>query len=89
MFGSALRSWFRFPVKPIPHVIERATLSDSVGFLRGLRFPPTYITNQVFQQISEKRVENLKIMCFLPLPQSHWNTKKTTSLANPERKEPL
>jgi hypothetical protein len=23
------------------HVIERATLSDSVGFLRGLRFPPT------------------------------------------------
>jgi hypothetical protein len=30
----------RFPVKPIPHVIEIATLSDSVGFLRGL-FPPT------------------------------------------------
>jgi hypothetical protein len=26
---------------PIPHVIKRATLSDSVGFLRGLRFPPT------------------------------------------------
>jgi hypothetical protein len=24
----------------------RATLSDSVGFLRGLRFPPTYITNR-------------------------------------------
>jgi hypothetical protein len=22
------------------HVIERATLSDSVGFLQGLRFPP-------------------------------------------------
>jgi hypothetical protein len=27
-------------------VIERATLSDSVGFLRGLRFPPTNITNR-------------------------------------------
>jgi hypothetical protein len=33
-------------LRPIPHVIERATLSDSVGFLRGLRFPPTYITNR-------------------------------------------
>jgi hypothetical protein len=29
-----LRLWVRFPVRPIPHVIERATLSDSVGFLR-------------------------------------------------------
>jgi hypothetical protein len=26
-------------------VIEWATLSDKVGFLRGLRFSPTYITN--------------------------------------------
>jgi hypothetical protein len=26
---------------PIPPVIEMATLSDSVGFLQGLRFPPT------------------------------------------------
>jgi hypothetical protein len=42
---SPLRWWVRFPVKPIPHVIERATLSDSVGFLRELQFPPTYITN--------------------------------------------
>jgi hypothetical protein len=42
-----LRSWVRFPVRPIPLVIVRATLSDdSVGFIRGLRFPPTYITNR-------------------------------------------
>jgi hypothetical protein len=36
------------PGQTIPHVIviEWATLSDSVGFLRGLRFPPTYITNR-------------------------------------------
>jgi hypothetical protein len=40
------RGFDRFPVKPIPHVIERATLSDSVGFLRGLRFPPTCIINR-------------------------------------------
>jgi hypothetical protein len=44
---SPLRSWARFPVRPIPHVIEWATLSDSVDFLRGLRFPPTCdITNR-------------------------------------------
>jgi hypothetical protein len=38
---SSLRSWVRFPVRSIPHGIGRATLSDSVGFLLGLRFPPT------------------------------------------------
>jgi hypothetical protein len=45
---SPLRSWVRFPVKPIPHwhVIERETFSDSAGFLRGLRFPPTCIANR-------------------------------------------
>jgi hypothetical protein len=36
---SPLKSWVRFPVKPIPHVIERATLWQR-------RFPPTYITNR-------------------------------------------
>jgi hypothetical protein len=31
---SPLRLWVRFPVRPIPRVIERATL-------RGLKIPPT------------------------------------------------
>jgi hypothetical protein len=35
---SPLRSLVRFPVKPTPHVIGRATLSDRVDFLRGLQF---------------------------------------------------
>jgi hypothetical protein len=30
--------WVRFPVKPTRHVIESATLYDSVGFLRGSGF---------------------------------------------------
>jgi hypothetical protein len=38
---SPLRSWAGFPVRPNPHVIERATLSNRVGFPRGHRFPPT------------------------------------------------
>jgi hypothetical protein len=39
---SATEVWTRFSKSdsPIPHVIEKVTLSDSVGFLRGLRFPP-------------------------------------------------
>jgi hypothetical protein len=37
---SPRRSWVRFPVKPIPNVIEKATLSNSVRFLWGLLFPP-------------------------------------------------
>jgi hypothetical protein len=43
-------------------VIERATLSDSVGFLRGLRLPPTYIKspNIVY------RANNVLDSCGLP-----------------------
>jgi hypothetical protein len=32
---------------------ERATISDSVGFLRGLRFPSTYITNHPILSLPE------------------------------------
>jgi hypothetical protein len=35
---SPQRSRVRFPAKPIPQVVERVTLSDSVGFLRGSGF---------------------------------------------------
>jgi hypothetical protein len=35
---SPLRWWVRYLVKISPHVIERATLSDSVGFPRGSGF---------------------------------------------------
>jgi hypothetical protein len=33
--------WVQIPVRPLPHVIERETLFDSVGYLQGLRVPPT------------------------------------------------
>jgi hypothetical protein len=38
---SHLKSQVSIPITPGPHVIERATLFDNVGFLLRLRFPPT------------------------------------------------
>jgi hypothetical protein len=35
---SLLRSRVRIPVGPVPHVMERAPLFDSIGFLRGSGF---------------------------------------------------
>jgi hypothetical protein len=37
-------AWLESRSRPVPHVIDRATLFDSVGFLWGLRFPPTLST---------------------------------------------
>jgi hypothetical protein len=33
--------WVRIPVGRIPHEIEGQVSFDSIGFHRGLRFPPT------------------------------------------------
>jgi hypothetical protein len=41
-----LRSRVRIPVRPAHQVIERATLFDSVGFLRSSGFLLLYITNR-------------------------------------------
>jgi hypothetical protein len=39
MIASPLRSWVRFMVRSVPHVIATVTLFDNVGILR---FPPTF-----------------------------------------------
>jgi hypothetical protein len=48
----------RIPDRPIPYLIERVTLFDSLGFLWGLWFPPTlhykslnivFLANNVFK----------------------------------------
>jgi hypothetical protein len=44
----------------VPYVIARATLFDSVGFHRGLRFPPTlnysWRTNVEMELVMNRRV---------------------------------